>query len=170
MATAAAAPRKPKLSLAPSAIDRFLALAALLLLALVLVALWRGRSEWGEVPAFVWPHVATILAALALTPVMMLRRRGDRLHRRLGWVWCSAMALTAASSFGIRGINDGGLSFIHILSAWTLAGLPIIIWTARTHRVAQHRIWVRSMAAGALIIAGIFTLPPGRMLGDWLLG
>ena len=170
MATAAAAPRKPKLSLAPNAFDRFLAFAALLLLALVLAALWRGRDKWGEVPGFVWPHVATILAALALTPVMMLRRRGDRLHRRLGWIWCSAMALTAASSFGIRGINDGGLSFIHILSAWTLVGVPVIIWTARTHRVAQHRIWVRSMTAGALIIAGIFTLPPGRMLGDWLGG
>ena len=170
MATAAAAPRKPKLSLAPNAFDRFLAVAASLLLAVVMVALWRGRAHWGEVPAFVWPHMATILAALALTPVMMLRRRGDRLHRRLGWVWCSAMFMTAALSFGIRDINRGGLSVIHILSAFTLAQVPLIAWSARTHRVAQHRTTVRAMAAGALIVAGIFTLPPNRMLGEWLLG
>ena len=168
--TAAAAPRKPKLSLAPTTFDRLLAVGALLLFALVLAALWRGRGEWSEVPTFVWAHLATILAALALTPVMMFRRRGDRLHRRLGWVWCSAMFLTAALSFCIRGINQGGLSFIHILSGFTLVQVPLIAWSARTHRLAQHRAIVRAMVAGALIIAGIFTLPPSRMLGEWLLG
>jgi uncharacterized membrane protein len=171
MATTAAAPqRRPKPSLVPNAFDRIMAAAALLLLAAVLAALWRGRAEWHNVPFAVWPHVATIIAALALTPVMMVRRRGDRLHRRLGWIWCSAMFLTAASSFFIRGINEGGLSYIHILSAFTLIQVPVIVWTARTHRVAQHRTTVRAMVAGALILAGIFTLPPGRMLGDWLLG
>ena len=88
---AEAAPRPPKVSLIPERFDRFLSAAALILLGFVFAALWRGRAEWGEVPAVVWAHIATIVLAVSLTPVMLLRRRGDRLHRELGWVWVSAM-------------------------------------------------------------------------------
>jgi uncharacterized membrane protein len=168
--TAATAPPSAKLSLKPELFDRILSGAALVLLAFVLAALWRGRGEWGEVPAFVWAHIATILLAVILTPVMLLRRRGDRLHRRLGWVWASAMGLTAALTFGIRGINQGQLSLIHILSAWTLIQVPLIVWAARTHNHRKHRAAVRGMVAGALIIAGIFTFPFDRLLGHWLFG
>jgi uncharacterized membrane protein len=168
--TAVPAPPRAKISLRPEPFDRILAAAALVLLAFVLAALWRGRGEWGEVPAFVWGHIATILTAVVLTPVMLLRRRGDRLHRRLGWVWASAMALTAALTFWIRGLNQGSLSLIHVLSAWTLIQVPLIVWAARTGNVARHRNAVRGMVAGALLIAGIFTFPFDRLLGRWLFG
>ena len=170
MATAApiARPRN-KPELAPNAVDRILSVISLLLLAAVFGALWRGRYEWGELPPFVWPHVGTIIVALGLTPVMLLRRRGDRLHRRLGWIWAAAMFLTAAASLGIRDINEGSLSYIHILSAIVLVQVPVIVWAARTHRVAMHRSIVRWMTAGALIVAGAFTFLPDRMFGAWLL-
>jgi uncharacterized membrane protein len=159
-----------KSMLAPDRYDRFLAAAAVVLLAFVAAALWRGRDEWGEVPTFVWAHIATIVLALCLTPVMLLRRRGDRLHRRLGWVWVSAMGLTALLTFWIRGLNQGSLSVIHILSAWTLIQVPLIVWAARGHKIARHRAAVRGMVTGALLIAGIFTFPFGRLLGHWLFG
>jgi uncharacterized membrane protein len=172
MATTAAAPAPPsaRISLKPEPFDRILSAAALVLLAFVLTALWRGRGEWGEVPAVVWGHIATILLAVILTPAMLLRRRGDRLHRRLGWLWVSAMALTAILTFWIRGLNQGSLSWIHILSAWTLVQVPLIVWAARAHNHRRHRNAVRGMVAGALIIAGIFTFPFDRLLGHWLFG
>jgi uncharacterized membrane protein len=175
MATAATAARERaqprlKISLAPNWLDRLLAAAAVVLLAMVVAALWRGKGEWDRVPVFVWLHIATIGTALALTPVMLLRRRGDRLHRRLGWVWAAAMILTAAFSFGIRGINDGGFSFIHLFSVLTIVQVPVIVWTARTHRHARHRNTVRAMVAFALLTAGFFTFPFDRMLGSWLFG
>lgn len=172
MATTAAgtAPPSAKVSLRPELFDRILSAAALVLLAFVFAALWRGRSEWGEVPAFVWPHIATIVLAIILTPVMLLRRRGDRLHRRLGWVWVTSMALTALLTFWIRGLNQGSLSLIHILSAWTLIQVPLIVWSARAHNHRRHRNSVRGMVTGALLIAGIFTFPFDRMLGRWLFG
>jgi uncharacterized membrane protein len=168
--TAAAAPARAKSILKPDLFDRLLSAGAIALLAAVGTAIFKGRPEWGEVPDLVWAHIATIVTALVLTPVMLLRRRGDRLHRRLGWIWVTAMGATAAFTFGIRGLNQGSLSLIHILSAWTLIQVPLIVWAARTHNVARHRNAVRGMVTGALIIAGIFTFPFDRLMGHWLFG
>ncbi|RYD55903.1 MAG: hypothetical protein EOP60_05555 [Sphingomonadales bacterium] len=163
-----AAPRvKP---LAPDTFERVLAAAAALLLAAVFVALAKGYQEWSQVPWQVWPHLVTIVLALALTPVMLLRRRGDRPHRLLGTLWVVAMIATAALSFNLRVINTGQFSLIHLLSAWTLIQAPLIWWSARTHRVTMHRRTVRGMVLGALLIAGFFTFPFDRLMGHWLFG
>ena len=142
----------------------------MVLLAAVLIALIRGWAEWGQVPWQVWPHLFTIVLAVGLTPVMLLRRRGDRLHRALGWVWVTAMMLTALLSFNLRVINNGSFSIIHLLSVWTVIQVPIIVWTARTHNVKRHRRAVRGMVIGALLVAGFFTFPFNRLLGHWLFG
>lgn len=162
-------PPRPK-PLTPDTVEKVLAGAALLLIAAVSVAIAKGQYQWHLVPGIVWLHIATILIALALTPVMLLRRRGDRLHRRLGWIWCAALGGTALISFWVRTINPGTLSWIHILSAWTLIQVPLIVWSARTHNVKRHRTSVRGMVLGALLIAGIFTFPFGRLMGQWLFG
>lgn len=163
-----ATPRRAPL--APDRFERLLAAGSVLLLLAVLAALMRGRAEWGLVPGIVWFHLATIGLALGLTPVMMLRRRGDARHRVLGWVWCTAMFATALGSLFIHLINRGGFSLIHILSVWTMVQVPIIVWSARRHNAARHRSAVRGMVTGALLIAGLFTFPFDRLLGHWLFG
>lgn len=155
---------------APDTLERVLAAAAAALLLTVIVALVKGHAQWSIVPLNIWLHIATVMLALILTPVMLLRRRGDRFHRQLGWVWATAMLLTALISFDMRYTNRGGFSFIHILSAWTLIQVPIIVWSARTHNVVRHRRSVRGMVIGALLIAGFFTFPFNRLLGHWLFG
>lgn len=168
MATVASDVRKPAKPPTPDTFERVLAIGSIILFAAVLIALARGHAEWGMVPWQVWPHLVTIMVALALTPTMLLRRRGDRLHRVLGTVWVVAMLLTALLSFNVRISRHGGLGFIHLLSAWTLIQAPIIWWSARTHNVAKHRGAVRGMVFGALLIAGFFTFPFDRLLGHWL--
>ncbi len=161
---------KKQASVLPDTFDRFLAAAAIALLVALLMALFRGQSDWARLPTSVWFHIATIAISLALTPVMLTRRRGDRLHRQLGWVWVTAMFLTAFVSFDIRMINRGEFSLIHILSVWTLIQVTMIVWSARHHNVARHRSAVRGMVLGALLIAGFFTFPFNRLLGQWLFG
>ena len=80
------------------------------------------------------------------------------------------MVFTALISLSIRQVNDGQFSLIHLLSLLTLVLVPLLIWEARRHKVASHRSWVRGLVTGALLIAGFFTFPFGRMLGDWLFG
>ncbi|RYY43835.1 MAG: hypothetical protein EOP59_07255 [Sphingomonadales bacterium] len=151
-------------------IDRVIATGAVLILIALAAALGRGHAQWGAIGPSVWAHIATIAIALALTPFMMLRQRGTRRHRQLGYVWCAAMVATAAISFTIRLTGHGGFSFVHILSVWTLIQVPVIILSARRHAHARHRSAVRGMAIGALLIAGFFTFPFGRLLGTWLFG
>ena len=172
MATAATTSAGPpgKLSIKPDTFDRVLASGSLILLAALVTAVARGRAEWPDIPTIVWAHIATIFIAVTLTPVMLLRRRGDWIHRRLGWLWAVSLAMTAILSFGIRGINQGSFSLIHVLSAWTLIQVPLVVWHARRHNHAKHRSAVRGMVIGALLIAGFFTFPFGRLMGRWLLG
>jgi uncharacterized membrane protein len=150
--------------------ERALACASLILLVAALVAIARGHAEWPAVPPLIWLHLATILTATSLTPIILLRRRGDQRHRLLGRIWVGALFSTALISLGIRGINHGHWSWIHLLSAFVIVQAPLIWWAARTHRVETHRRMVRGTVTGALVIAGFFTFPFGRLLGHWLLG
>jgi uncharacterized membrane protein len=85
-------------------------------------------------------------------------------------VWVVAMALTAALTFDLHLINPGSYSFIHILSGWTLIQVPLIVIRARQHDIVRHRRAVRGMVIGALLVAGFFTFPFGRLMGSWLFG
>jgi uncharacterized membrane protein len=42
--------------------------------------------------------------------------------------------------------------------------LPIAVLHARRHRIAQHRFAMISIFVGALVIAGLFTFLPGRIM------
>ena len=58
----------------------------------------------------------------------------------------------------------GPWSPIHLLAIFTLVMLPIAALHARRHRVTQHRIAMISIIFGALVVAGAFTLFPGRIM------
>jgi len=162
------AAKPTRVSTAPDTFDRILAAAASVLLGVVLVALFKGRTQWGLVPPIIWTHIATILIALALTPVMLLRRRGDQNHRVLGWIWAAALFGTAFLSLFVKVLNPGHFSYIHLLSILTIVQVPMIVLYARRHDHKRHRRAVRGMVIGALLVAGFFTLPFGRLLGHWL--
>ncbi|MFC0684574.1 DUF2306 domain-containing protein [Novosphingobium clariflavum] len=153
----------------PDRLERVLGLLSLVMLAVILVAVMRGMAQWAQIPGIVWLHLATMLTALALTPMLLWRRRGDGWHRVLGYVWSGAMMATAIDSLFIRGRN-GEFSVIHLLSAFVIVMVPVLVLSARSHRVARHRRTVRGLVIGALLVAGIFTFPFGRLLGRWLFG
>lgn len=154
-------------ALTPNRLERAMAWGSIAFLLLVLTALWRGQPLWSRVPPLVWAHLLPLTGALALTPVLLLRRRGDRWHRRLGWLWASLLLVAAVVSFGLRGLT-GGWSPIHLLSILTCVGVPTLVWSARSHKVADHRRHVRNLVAFALLTAGVFTLVGERTLARML--
>lgn len=122
-------------------------------------------------PAYSWTPVIVIHASLAalaviLGAVLLWGRKGHRAHRIGGWIWVIFMALVAGISFAIR--RPEGFSWIHGLSVFTLITLATGVWLARTHKVKGHRFNMISLYVGGLVITGLFTLIPGRLIGDAL--
>ncbi len=153
---------------APDMVERICAYLAIALLVVAGVAVFKGRSQWEQIPWQVWFHLGTLAAVLVITPIMLLRKRGDNRHRLLGWIWALCMFATALISLDMREINSGGFSPIHILSVITLIGVPVLILSARRRDIQRHRGQARGFVIGALLIAGFFTFPFDRMLGSWL--
>jgi uncharacterized membrane protein len=48
--------------------------------------------------------------------------------------------------------------------------LPIGVWRAHRHRVADHRRIMSFIFAGALVVAGLFTFVPGRIMHTVVFG
>lgn len=157
-------------SLKPDSLEKILGGLALVLLAAAVISLAKGYAEWHRLPWQVWLHLSTILTALVITPIMMWRKRGDKMHRILGRVWSIAMFVTAVISFDIRLIGQGSFSYIHLLSVLTVIIVPLLILAARRHNVIAHRKHVRGIVIGALLVAGFFTFPFNRIMGEWLFG
>jgi len=109
-------------------------------------------------------HVSGALIALAIGVILLAAPKGLSFHRTLGWMWLLAMTVAAGSSFFITGLMGSSYSPIHALSAWTLIGLPFGIAAIRRRNIRQHRHTMTGMFVGGLIIAGLFSFLPGRLM------
>ena len=116
-------------------------------------------------------HAFMAMAAFALGIVQFSLPKGTLGHRTMGWIWVVVMFIVAASSFWIHEIRQfGSWSLIHLLSILTLVSLPIAVHAARHHNVARHKMVMTSMFFGALVVAGLFTLLPGRIMHAVMFG
>ena len=110
-------------------------------------------------------HAFAAMAAFALGIVQFAAPKGTLPHRTLGWIWVVLMAVVALSAFWIHEIRlIGPWSPIHLLSVFTPVMLVFGVFYARRHNVRGHRITMISIFAGALVLAGLFTFVPGRVM------
>ena len=112
-------------------------------------------------------HALCAALALVLGAAILFRRKGTPSHRSLGRVWVALMAVVALSSFGI--FRDG-YSWIHGLSVFTLVMLVVGVRLARRGQRVAHRSTMRGIYFGALVVTGLFTLSPYRLIGKAVLG
>jgi uncharacterized membrane protein len=116
-------------------------------------------------PPAIQIHVAAVVPAAILGAYLLARPKGTRLHRLLGKIWMALMVVTALSSFFIHEINlVYGFSPIHLLSVFVLAGSWRAILAARRHDIRTHRRIVSGMYFGGIVVAGLATLLPGRLM------
>jgi uncharacterized membrane protein len=122
-------------------------------------------------------HMAAAIGAVATGPIALWARKGraqrPRLHRAFGYAWVTLMVITAVSAIFIRDFglpNLAGYTPIHLLVPVTLFGLFGAFRFLARGNIAGHRKTMQNLYVGACLVAGVFTLLPGRYLGQLLWG
>ena len=111
-------------------------------------------------------HLSAAVAALLLGIVMLVRPKGTQSHKMIGRTWAGLMLAVAISSLWLPSFLH--FSWIHLFTLLTLIALPRAIWKIRRGDVLGHAKSMKALFFGALLIAGLFTLVPGRLLGNLL--
>ena len=110
-------------------------------------------------------HAFAAMTAFALGIVQFSAPKGTLPHRTLGAIWVALMVTVGVSSFWIHGMRLWGpWSPIHLISIFTLVMLPLAVWAAHRHAIDRHRRAMIAIFFGALVVAGLFTLVPGRVM------
>lgn len=122
-------------------------------------------------PLAVQFHVATVLPAALLGAVLLARPKGTSAHRLLGKIWLLLMVVTSFSTFFIHDLKTvGNFSPIHLLSIYVIVGSIPAIRAARRGDIRAHRAQVAGMYFGGIVVAGLFTLVPHRVMGAIIFG
>jgi len=117
-------------------------------------------------------HLLAATLALALGAWQLIAARRGLRHRAVGYFWVLSMAVAAVSSFWLTSWLGfawaGGLSPIHLLSAWTLVSLTVAVRAAMRRDFVRHRRFITGAYVG-LCVAGVFAAAsPGRVLNTML--
>lgn len=120
-------------------------------------------------------HATAAILAIVTGPVALWARKGreqrPKLHRAFGYAWVTLMLITALSAIFITaevGPSWNGFGIIHLLIPVTLFGLFGAFWFLFKGNINGHRKSMQNLYIGACLVAGVFTLQPGRYLGNLL--
>jgi uncharacterized membrane protein len=123
-------------------------------------------------PLFIAPlavqiHVFSTVTALILGGFQLYMMKGGAKHRILGRVWVTLMAVAALSSFFFTPNFKWffGYSPIHLLSIYTLIMLFFAIYFIKKDNIRAHKITMICIYWLGLVLTGLFTLIPPRIMG-----
>ncbi len=116
------------------------------------------------VPPVVYVHLFAAVSAMLIGAFQLLRPKGTGSHRAIGWIWATLMMTVAVSSLWIPAFLHFG--WIHLFTLLVLIMLPVALWRAQHGNIEGHRKAMRGLYFGGVVIAGIFTFLPGRLLGN----
>ena len=111
-------------------------------------------------------HVIAALFVLAVGPLQILRRRRDRIHRTMGYLWVAAMYYVCLSSFWI--VSEGHFSWLHGLSVFTIVTVTLGLISAIRRNIRSH---MGNMIGSYIGIAVAFISAiavPGRAIPELL--
>mgnify|MGYP003658643329 CR=1 FL=1 len=113
-------------------------------------------------------HLITVAPCLFIGAYLLLVQKGTSKHRMIGKVYLSLMFFTAVISLflpahvGSQFLHHFG--WIHLFSLLTIYTVPTAIIAVKKGNIRSHKRKMILLYFGALIIAGGFTLAPGRYL------
>jgi uncharacterized membrane protein len=114
-------------------------------------------------------HVATVVPAFLLgTWLIFISRKGARYHRAIGYVYLTLMTITSIAALFVHTLVPNGPFFgfspTHLFVPLTLLGVVGALYYARRHNIKAHRKSMLGVYIGGILIAGSFTLLPGRIM------
>ena len=119
-------------------------------------------------------HLASVGLAGVLGTYLMIVRKGDSHHKKLGKIYMVLMLVTASVSLimpaqiGFTLFNHFGP--IHLLSFLAIISVVTAYLAIKQGNISLHQKSMIGLYFGGVIIAGAFTLMPGRLLNTWFFG
>ncbi len=113
-------------------------------------------------------HLATVVPCIFLGAYLLIAKKGSKGHRLLGKIYMTLMMITAIITLfmpalvGPTFLNHFG--YIHLFSFLTMYSVPVALYAIRKGQVRRHQRAMLMLYFGAIVIAGGFTLVPGRYL------
>ena len=125
----------------------------------------------------IYVHATLALLAVPLGLYIFLTKKGTKQHKMLGRIWVTFLIIVSLTAIFIQTINPGQYSWIHLLIPFTLVSLIYSIWNIKKYKRTKierykysHMYSMIGVYVGALLIAGVFTLMPGRFFHHILFG
>ncbi|WDR07119.1 DUF2306 domain-containing protein [Devosia rhodophyticola] len=116
-------------------------------------------------------HALAATLALITGAYVLFNRKGDARHRMMGRIWVSLLVVVCISSLFIWELRMVGLfSPIHLLSLGTLYALWRAVSYARQRNITRHKRTMQLTYIGALLITGLFTFLPTRIMNRVIFG
>jgi uncharacterized membrane protein len=123
-------------------------------------------------------HAFTIIPAFLIGCWMLWgSRKGSPAHRVAGGLYVALMLVSVISAVFIEAailplVQLGALTLgpIHLLVIYTLLGIAQAVRALRCGDYSRHGAAMRGVFFGGLLIAGAFTLLPGRIMHRMIFG
>ena len=116
-------------------------------------------------------HAIAAMVAIVVGAVQLYMKKGGSTHRILGRIWIGLILAVALSSLFIHEIRMWGpFSLIHLVSVGTILVCGRAVYLARVGKIKRHRNAMVSLYVFALVLTGLFTLSPGRVMHQIVFG
>ena len=113
-------------------------------------------------------HLITVLPCVLIGALLLLIKKGTKLHKNMGKLYMILMLITAfitlfmKAQVGPKFLNHFG--WIHLFSVLTFYSIPTAFFAARKGDIKTHKRKMILHYFGAIVIAGAFTFYSGRYL------
>ena len=118
-------------------------------------------------------HLATICPCIFIGAWLLAQPKGNKSHKSLGRIYMLLMVFSCLVSLGMPAKVGPQLllhfGFIHVLSVVALVSVVIAFKAIRQGNVKVHKRAMIGLYIGGILVAGSFTLMPGRLLHHWIL-
>ncbi|NNJ89503.1 MAG: DUF2306 domain-containing protein [Eudoraea sp.] len=127
-----------------------------------------------HIQILMYAHLITVIPCFFIGTALLLIKKGTNIHKIFGRVYMPLMLITAIITLFMPAQVGPQIflhyGYIHSFSFLTIYTVPTAYIAIKKGRVKAHKRKMILLYFGAIIIAGGFTLAPGRFLHNLFFG